>query len=88
MCSPPTSITSSGRRVRRRADRACSRSRAALRPATVALVTPAPELDVGAAAGHVRGDRHRARLPGARDDLRLLLVVLGVQHVVRDAARA
>ena len=47
-----------------------------------------PELDVGAAAGHVGRDRDRARLPGARDDLRFALVVLRVQHVVRDAPRA
>ena len=42
------------------------------------------QLDVGAAARHVRGDRHRARSPGVRDDLRLALVVLGVQHLVLD----
>ena len=42
------------------------------------------ELDVGSAAGHVRRDRHRARLSRAGDDLGLALVVLGVQHVVDD----
>src|SRR6185437_1118906 len=46
----------------------------------------AAEFDVGAAAGHVRCDRQRARLAGAGDDLRLALVVLGVEHVVLQAA--
>ena len=44
------------------------------------------ELDVGAASGHVRGDRDRAGLPGARDDRRLALVLLRVQHLVLHAA--
>ena len=44
-----------------------------------------PEFDVGAAAGHVRGDGHRALLAGAGHDLGLLLVVLGVEHRVHDA---
>ena len=44
------------------------------------------EFDVGAAAGHVRRDRDRARLTRVRDDLRLALVVLRVQHVVLQAA--
>ena len=39
----------------------------------------AAELNVGAAAGHVGGDRHRARHAGLGDDDRLLLVVAGVQ---------
>jgi hypothetical protein len=43
------------------------------------------ELDVGTAAGHVRRDRDRAGLAGLRHDLRLALVVLGVEHVVRQA---
>ena len=43
------------------------------------------ELDVDAAAGHVGRDRDRAGLAGLEDDLRLALVVLGVEHVVRDA---
>ena len=47
----------------------------------------AAELDVGAAAGHVGGDGHRAGHAGVGDDLRLLLVVAGVQHVVRDLRR-
>jgi hypothetical protein len=45
----------------------------------------AAEHDVGAAAGHVGGDGDGADLAGAGDDLRFLLVVLGVQHLVRDA---
>src|SRR5262249_16165180 len=44
------------------------------------------ELDVHAAAGHVRRDRDGAGLAGVLDDLRLALVLLGVQHVVRDAS--
>ena len=43
------------------------------------------ELDVDAAAGHVRRDRDGAALPGVLDDLGLAGVLLGVQHVVRDA---
>ena len=46
----------------------------------------AAEQDVGAAAGHVGGDGDRALAAGLGDDRRLALVVLGVQHVVRDAA--
>ena len=34
-----------------------------------AAATVGPELDVGAAAGHVRGDRHFAALAGLGDDL-------------------
>ena len=45
----------------------------------------AAELDVGAAAGHVGGDGHRTDPAGLGDDVRLLLVVAGVQHLVRDA---
>ena len=41
------------------------------------------ELDVDAAAGHVRRDRDRARLARVLDDLALALVLLRVQHVVR-----
>src|SRR4029077_8212145 len=41
-----------------------------------------PQLDVGAAAGHVRGDRHGAALARVRDDLGFLLVVLRIQYVV------
>ena len=46
----------------------------------------AAEQDVDAAAGHVGGDRHRARAARLGDDPRLTLVLLGVQHLVRDAA--
>ena len=46
------------------------------------------ELDVDAAAGHVGRDRDRAGLAGVRDDLGLALVLLRVEDVVRDAARA
>ena len=46
----------------------------------------AAEEDVDATAGHVRGDGDRARAAGLRDDVRLPLVLLRVQHRVRDAA--
>ncbi len=49
-----------------------------------AHVEIAAELDVGAAAGHVGGDRHRAGTARLRDDIRLLLVIAGVQHIVLD----
>jgi hypothetical protein len=45
----------------------------------------AAQLDVGAAAGHVGGDGHRARLPGLGDDEGFLLVIAGVQHRVRNS---
>jgi hypothetical protein len=45
----------------------------------------AAEHDVGAAAGHIRADRDGALAPGLRDDERLALVVLGVEHFMRDA---
>ena len=48
----------------------------------------AAEDDVGAPAGHVGGDGHRPGASGLGDDLRLLLVVLGVEHLVRDARLA
>ena len=51
------------------------------------LGDPLAELDVGAAAGHVGGDRHLARLAGLGDDLGLDLVVLGVEDLVLDARR-
>ena len=44
----------------------------------------AAQNDVGAAPGHVGRYRHRAGTPGLGDDLRLPLVVLGVQHLVFD----
>ena len=43
------------------------------------------ELDVGAAAGHVGGDRHLGVLAGILDDLGFLLVILRVEHVALDA---
>ena len=48
----------------------------------------AAEHDVGAATGHVGRDRDGAVAPGLGDDLGLALVLLGVQHVVLDAALA
>ena len=47
----------------------------------------AAEHDVGTAAGHVRRDGDRAAPPGLGDDLRLLLVELGVEHRVLHAPR-
>ena len=44
--------------------------------------------DVGTAAGHVGGDGHRAGLAGIGDDLRLALVLLGVEHLVLHAGLA
>ena len=49
------------------------------------ILRVAAEHDVRAAAGHVRGNRHGAELARLRDDLRFLLVVLGVEHAVRHA---
>ncbi len=49
------------------------------------VVDVAAEHDVGSAAGHVGGDRDRALAPGLGDDRGFTRVVLGVQHVVRDA---
>ena len=46
----------------------------------------AAEFDVGAAAGHVGRDRHRAGCPRLAHDRRLLLVEARVQHRVRHAA--
>ena len=48
----------------------------------------AAKQNVGAAAGHVRGDRDVALAAGLRDDFGFLRVVLGVQHDVLDAALA
>ena len=44
------------------------------------------QLDVGSAAGHVGGDGHGSGTPGFGDDVGLLLVQLGVQHLVRNLA--
>ena len=48
----------------------------------------AAEHDVGAAAGHVGGDGDGALAAGLGDDRGLLLVVLGVEHLVRDTPLA
>ncbi len=45
----------------------------------------AAEHDVGAAAGHVRGDRDGTLAARLRDDARLALVLLRVEDLVRDA---
>ena len=44
----------------------------------------AAQLDVRAATGHVRCNRHRAQFAGVSNDLRFLLVLAGVQHIMRD----
>ena len=54
-----------------------------------AMLEVAAQLDVGAPAGHVRGDRDRAAFAGLGDDVRLAgvllgLVVLGVEDLVRN----
>ena len=46
----------------------------------------AAEQDVDAAAGHVGGDGDAAEAAGLGDDVRLPLVLLRVQHLVRDPA--
>ena len=46
----------------------------------------AAEQDVDAATGHVGGDRDRAEPTGLGDDLGLTRVLLGVEHLVLDAA--
>ncbi len=45
----------------------------------------AAQQNVGTAAGHVGGDRHRAFAPGLRHDGGFALVILGVQHLVPHA---
>src|SRR5207237_5351703 len=40
------------------------------------------ELNVGSTSRHVGGDRHRARLSSAGDDLGFALVIVGVEDVV------
>ena len=42
------------------------------------------ELDIGASAGHVGRDRHRAFLARFGDDLRFACMVLRVEHFVPD----
>ena len=46
----------------------------------------AAQADVGTAAGHVGGDGDGAKAPGLGHDMRLALVVLGVQRLVLDAS--
>ncbi len=50
------------------------------------LFYPFSQLDIDTAAGHVRRYGDRARLPRVLDDLRLLLVVFGVEDVVWQTA--
>ena len=50
------------------------------------MLLVAAENDVDAAAGHVRRDRDRALATRLGDDLRLALVLLRIEDVVRDAA--
>ncbi len=54
-------------------------------PAVDTHVHIAAQLDVGAAAGHVGGDGDRARYAGVGHDGGFLLMIAGVQHLVRDA---
>ena len=59
----------------------------ALRPddvQTTGVPHAGSELDVGSAARHVRRDRYHARESRMGDDLRLSLVLLGVEDVVGD----
>ena len=44
----------------------------------------AAQQNVGTATGHVRGDRDRTLSSGLRNDFSFALVILRVQHVVRD----
>ena len=46
------------------------------------------QLDVGTTTGHVGRDGHRAGLSGMRNHLSLTCMLLGVQHLVLDAAQA
>src|SRR5436309_13726813 len=55
-------------------------------PADLTLLHTGPEFDVGPPTGHVGRDRDGSRLSRLRDDLRLALVVLGVQDLVPEAA--
>ena len=48
----------------------------------------APQPDVGAPAGHVRGDGDGAKRPGARDQTRFHRIVLRVQNLARHAGVA
>ena len=46
----------------------------------------AAQHDIGAAACHVRSNRDSAEFARLRNDLRFLLVILCIQHCVRNAA--
>src|SRR2546422_3314159 len=80
--SQPSRLISSGGEVRP-LDHLPER-RLAARPdaAHGALLHAWAELDVGAAAGHVGGNRDGGGLTRLSDDLRFALVVLRVQHLV------
>ncbi len=54
-------------------------------PLVQAHIDVAAQLNVRAPAGHVGGNGDRARNPGIGDDERFLLVVAGVQHIMRHA---
>src|SRR2546430_1105594 len=67
-------------------DQLPERRLARLDAAHLTLLDARTEFDVGPAAGHVGRDRDRAGLARLRDDFRLALVVLGVQHFMLQAA--
>jgi hypothetical protein len=82
MCRPPASMTPGGASSSPRISPA-RRSSLVLGLRQLRLEVAA-EHDVGTAAGHVGGDGHHAGLAGLGDDAGLALVLLGVQHLVRD----
>ena len=100
MCRPPSSLTScafglhASRAARSRVTSCVPLVLRHVEPRGVFVLQLGPghrlgvaaEDDVGAAAGHVRGDGHGALAAGLGDDLGLALVVLGVEHLVLDAA--
>ena len=47
----------------------------------------AAKLNIGAAASHIGGDRHSAGNAGLGDDLRLLLVISGIEDAVGNIQR-
>ncbi len=57
-------------------------------PVAHLILDVAAELDVGAAAGHVGGDGDGTRHAGLGDDVGFLLMVAGVEHLVRDDRHA
>src|SRR5439155_16519281 len=52
---------------------------------TAAVGHAVAQFNIGAAPGHVRGNRDRPRVTGARDDLRFLHVEFRVQDVMRNS---